>query len=249
MSISIFDNYSPFTRTELALHWIDFFVCVIGSACLLFVMIAQTRLPLSTGGWLWVLTAGIIIISVCLGDFLFLFLGVAMYPFQFWHGGWVAAEECIVNAFIINTTACAGLFSLAFLAFERYVQICRQTRITERQALLSVLFIWTVSVTTTLCIPLSSTAVTDIQLTAPKLDCEYAYYNYRTSGVARFGLGFCIAVIVFSQSTVNYCYYSIFTQYQNSKKKNSVKMTDQDIKVLKKCFSVTITFFVLWTPV
>lgn len=73
--------------------------------------------------------------------FNFIFMIDSDWPF--------GAAYCTVNNFVANVTVAASVFTLVAISLDRYVAIVKplQGRMRKRWALVTVLFIWTLSAT------------------------------------------------------------------------------------------------------
>ncbi|KAJ3302404.1 Visual pigments are the light-absorbing molecules that mediate vision [Kappamyces sp. JEL0829] len=234
----------PFSTEQYALLVTGVVTWIVGTVGILLVLFVLSRQPRSAGG--------LAIIALCLGDLAFIGSGVIFGIKNLMHGQWTSSWDCVINFWLITSSSGFGVMSLAFLAFERYVVICRTDSISVRTAGYILAGIGIFITCSPIPIFFSPNISEEVEVTASCLNCQIAYFN--TSDVwVQFMLSIAVIVIFTSQLVVQICYISIYFKYQstvqaNRQKSRRLNSKQMDIKVLKKCAALTATFLVCWTP-
>ncbi|KAJ3345105.1 hypothetical protein HDU91_007466 [Kappamyces sp. JEL0680] len=254
--MSMVDGFVPFATKEYIVVITQMAIYLPGALGILIVLFVLSRQPLTAGGPVasLCLCVGLAVASLCLADFGLLGIGLVTAIMSLVNGQWNSVALCAIDYMVVELSCFCTLVSLAFLAYERYSIICKSRQLSAQEAVLTIGITWGFGIVVIVSSSFSSNLLFEVQLATSRLNCQIAYFNTKYFWVQLL-VTISILTIFVAQSMVQYCYYAIYTRYQETVKekrahgkKEPAGSKQMDIKVLKKCGALTITFFACWTP-
>lgn len=188
----------------------------------------------------------IIVLSVCVSDFLLSLACSYFIPGNVINGGWFSGQiGCFITYSFAMTSSCASIMSLCAMSLERYLAVCKGIFISKKTALLWLAFIWAFSILSPLMPYYQGDYMQTISLQTNTWACVL---NWHHKGAIPLTLITVVGSSIFC-TTILYSYACIYLQYRRAAKKSSrEEITQLQRKVLTRCVILTLTVLTLWTP-
>ena len=189
----------------------------------------------------------LLILSLCLSDSLFSLTGTFIGIGSLSHDGFDWGKVvCLLNSFMYEGCCCVSALTLAAIALERYLTICRGTTISFKHAKIAITAIWIFVIGLIGILELDKNAGSLVVLMDSVWYCN-PYWISKKSPLFEISL----VIIAFAAIVVNiipFCYLKVYQKVkklaQDSKKK---QLHEMERLTFFRSISVTGAFFTFWT--
>jgi 7 transmembrane receptor (rhodopsin family) len=190
-----------------------------------------------------------LIISMCVSDFLFSFFTAITIILQLEYRSWTspsinAVLGCVINNFFSMLLMHTSGLSVLLLAVERYLVILKGWYGHEKWILgwISIQWIYSLSIS---LVGISSTD--NVKLASSLIQCQ-PNFSSRSGMILGLGIVFCITVIV-ALAIYLFCYYSIFQFYRRRNTKGDRRIISaKERKLMIRLLTITGVYSALYQP-
>ena len=203
-----------------------------------------------------------IILIYCVADGIFSVMELTMAIYDFSHGGFSLGKiGCIANAHIILLAAAASVMSVTMLTLNRYLIIIHHYYLSKLQTRLIIGSFFATLVALAVVFEVIGFSEYGVALMTLRLYCFLTFWSMEPLAILSTAI---LTFLLFgSISFLFFAYYSIITFYMNAKKKQlinqqnisslsgkSIKLplSDNEIKLIKKCLAITCGYLACWFP-
>ncbi|KAJ3362891.1 AGAP002444-PA [Kappamyces sp. JEL0680] len=190
----------------------------------------------------------ILIMSMCLGDFMLCSISFVLALWNASSGGWASGPAgCITDFLVLFVMAFVSVASLFAIAVERYLSVVREIRISRMAAMVSVGAIWFFAALASV-IPFFApqTIAGIVGLESSRLICMFLWKSDDpwTMIAKVVAISFLTAAI----AGIALCYYHVYRHVKlNYRPSQNSAMSGEEYRVLKMLVVLTSAFFLCWS--